>query len=135
MLNFRKPLIFLCYLVSTLYIFPNYALADNPGPAGVQQLEQLIQRLINIVVELAFIACLFMLIWGGIRYLTSGGESKAVEQANHTISWALLGILFLAIAWLVLLIVKALTGVDVTQFSIGFPGVNIPDIPELSGMR
>lgn len=106
-----------------------YAASTIPAPpagaAGVQQLQDLIQRIINISVELAFIASLIVLAWGGIKYITSGGDAKNIENANRTVEWALLGILFLVIAFLVLLVIKAFTGVNVLNFCIGFPGATI----------
>lgn len=95
----------------------------GPGPAGIQQIQELIQRLINLSVGAAFIILLIMLIYGGIKYLVSGGEAKVLASAGQTFTWAILGILFLVIAWLILLLIKAFTGVDVTQFCLGFPGV------------
>lgn len=97
------------------------ALGD--GPAGVLQLQELIRRVINISVGLAFMIVAVMLVVAGIKYLVSGGESKMLGSAAGTVTWALLGALFLALAWIILLLVKALTGVDVTNFCIGFPGV------------
>ncbi|MBI4037066.1 hypothetical protein HY385_01440 [Candidatus Daviesbacteria bacterium] len=89
-------------------------------PAGVEQLQDIIQRIINLITEGAFIVLLVMLIMAGIRYITSGGEQKALQSAHNTLTWAMLGILFMVIAWLILLLIKAFTGVDVTKFCIGF---------------
>lgn len=89
-------------------------------PAGLNQLQDLIQRIINISVGIAFIALTVMLVVAGIKYLTSGGEPKQLSSANNTVTWALLGMLFLVIAWLVLKLIQAFTGVQVTQFCIGF---------------
>ncbi|KKR80781.1 MAG: hypothetical protein UU73_C0002G0098 [Candidatus Daviesbacteria bacterium GW2011_GWA1_41_61] len=89
---------------------------------GILQLQKLLQQLIGMIVPLAFIALTVMLVWGGIKYITSGGDSKALSSANATVTWALLGILFLVIAWLVLRLIEAFTGVQVTQFCLGFPG-------------
>ena len=86
--------------------------------AGLKEIEDVFKNVVNVVVGLAFIASLIMLIWAGFKYLTSGGEPKAVQAAHHTFSWALLGILFLAIAWLVLNLIEAFTGVNVTTFNI-----------------
>lgn len=92
------------------------------GPAGIFQIQEIIQRLINVSVTLAFFATTAMLVWGAIKFVTSGGEPKAIQEAWQVITWALLGILFLVIAWLTLLVIKAFTGADVTQFCLGFPG-------------
>lgn len=95
-------------------------------PAGLDQIEQVFTQFISAAVFLAFTASLIMLIITGIKYLTSGGEPKAVQAAHQTATWALLGILFFAIAWLLLLLIQTFTGVEVTTFNIkalcGIPG-------------
>lgn len=115
----RKIILSLSFIVYHLsFTAPVYA--QNPGPAGPNQLVQLFTRIINLVVEAAFTVLLIMLVYAGIKFLTSGGDPKAISSASSTITWALLGILFLAIGWLFLLLIKNFTGVDVTKFCIGF---------------
>lgn len=92
----------------------------GPGPAGPQQLLELVQRLINISVSLGFLLLTIMLFWGGIKYLTSGGDPKKLGEAHQTLTWALLGILFMVFAWLILKLLDNFTGVPITQFCIGF---------------
>lgn len=87
-------------------------------PAGLTQIEEMIQQVISIAVPLAFIILVAMLFIGGLKYLLSGGETKAINSATQTITWALLGILFLAIAWLILRLLEAFTGIPLTQFNI-----------------
>ncbi|MBI2335020.1 hypothetical protein HYU96_04450 [Candidatus Daviesbacteria bacterium] len=87
-------------------------------PAGLNEIDQVFSRVISVVVGLGFIASLVVLTWAGIKYLTSGGEPKAIQAAHLTVTWALLGILFLAIAWLILQLIEAVTGVKVTLFDI-----------------
>ncbi len=90
-------------------------------PAGIVQINELVRRIVNLSIGAAFIALTVVLIIAGIKYLTSGGEPKPLQSANSTITWALLGIVFLVIAWLILRLIEAFTGVKVTQFCIGFP--------------
>lgn len=90
----------------------------GPPPAGLKEIEQVFTRFISVAVGLTFIATLVLLIWAGFKYLTSGGEPKNIQQAHHTVAWALLGIFFLAIAWLILQLVENFTGVKVTVFDI-----------------
>ncbi len=89
-------------------------------PAGIIQLQQLLQRLINVGVGLAFMILTFVLVWAGIKFLTSTADPKEIQHSYDIITWALLGILFLALAWLILRLVETFTGVPVTQFCIGF---------------
>ncbi|MBI2600525.1 hypothetical protein HYW42_01115 [Candidatus Daviesbacteria bacterium] len=81
-------------------------------PAGLNQLELIFGRIVSFSVALTFIALFVMLVWGGLKYITSGGEQKAVQAAHQTITWALLGVLFVIIAWLVLLTIASLTGIS-----------------------
>lgn len=88
----------------------------GPGPAGLIQLEEIVLRIINLSVGLAFIALLVILVYGGIKFLTSGGETKPIQSASGTITWALLGILFLALAWLILRLISVFTGIPELLF-------------------
>lgn len=83
--------------------------------AGLTQIENLFRQFINISVGAAFVALVVMLVWAGVRFLTSGGDAKALQSAGMTITWAILGMLFLVIAWLVLQLIAAFTGLDVLK--------------------
>lgn len=91
-------------------------------PAGIPELEKLFSRIIALFVGFSVIALLVVLCIAGIRMLTSGGDTKALQSARQTVVWALLGMLFLVIAWLVLQLIQAFTGVNVTRFCINING-------------
>lgn len=99
-------------LITTVYA------VNGPDAAGLDQIEQVVANVISVMVGLGFIAMLVMLIMAGIKYLTSAGEPKAVQSAHNTVTWALLGVVFMAIAWLILQLIKVFTGIDVTIFNI-----------------
>lgn len=90
----------------------------GPPPAGLNELEQVIGNIISVIVGLGFIAMLVLLIMAGFKYLTSGGEPKAIQAAHHTLAWAILGVLLMIIAWILLQLIQAFTGIDVTVFNI-----------------
>lgn len=102
----------------------------GPDPAGLDQFEQVVGNIVSVIVGLGFVATLILLIMAGFKYLTSGGEPKAIQSAHQTAIWALLGILFMAIAWLILQLIHSFTGIDVTIFNIktlcGDPKATIP---------
>lgn len=91
------------------------------NPAQIQGLECIIGAALNLIVQLAGIAAFIMLIIGGFKYLTSGGNPEAKKAASGTISYAVLGLALLLGGWLIMLFIKELTGVDVTQFVIPGP--------------
>lgn len=90
----------------------------GPPPAGLDDIQQTIGRIISVIVGLGFIAMLVLVIWSGFKFLISGGEPKAIQAARQTLTWAFLGIVFMIIAWLVLQLVHIFTGIDVTVFNI-----------------
>lgn len=97
-----------------------------PCPAGLEQIEVVFSNVISVVVGLGFVAMLVTLVMAGIKYLTSGGDPKAIAAAHQAVTWALLGVVFMAIAWLILQLIHTFTGIDVTIFNIkalcGIPG-------------
>lgn len=90
----------------------------GPLPAGLDAFQNTLANVISLMVGLGFIAMLILILWTGIKYLTSGGEPKAVQAAHQTLTWALLGILFFGLAWVILLLIEAFTGINVTVFNI-----------------
>lgn len=55
---------------------------------------------VNILLFIIGAICVVMLIWGGIRYTTSAGNSANVTAAKNTIMYAIIGLIiaFLAFA-------------------------------------
>ena len=90
----------------------------GPEPAGLKEIEEVFSNFISVAAGLGFIALLVVLVTAGIKYITSGGEPKAIQAAHQTVAWAFLGILFMALAWIVLKLIEGFTGVHVTSFDI-----------------
>lgn len=72
-------------------------------------------KLAMVVVALVFFA---MLIWGGIRWITSRGDKTEVENARNQITHALIGLAIVFVAWAILALLKSLFGVDLFQLEI-----------------
>ena len=81
-------------------------------------LEVVFANILTVAVSLAVLALFVMLIIGGFKYLTSGGDPKAATSAQQTMTSAFIGIVLLMIAFLVFRIIEAYTGVKVTRFEI-----------------
>ena len=59
-----------------------------------------------------------MLIMGGFRYITSGGDQKKASEARGTLTFAIIGLVVIAGAFLILRFIEDFTGAQVTQFKI-----------------
>jgi len=62
---------------------------------------------VNVLLFIIGAICVIMLIWGGIRYTTSAGNSANVTAAKNTIMYAIIG---LVIAFLAFAIVNWVLG-------------------------
>lgn len=88
------------------------------NPAQLKDLEAVFSLIIKAVAGFAILAVFIMLIVGGFKYITSGGDPEATKSAKSTLTYALLGIALLIGVWLILKFVSVFTGVDVTVFEI-----------------
>lgn len=81
-------------------------------------LEAVFSRILGIVVSLAVLALFVMLVTGGFKYLTSAGDQKKAAAAQQTMTYAIMGVGLMAIAFLIFKIIEAFTGVPITVFTI-----------------
>jgi len=87
--------------------------------ATLQGLECVFANIISIAVVFAGLAVFLMLITGGLKYLTSGGDPKAVEAAQKTMTFAVLGLVIIIAAYLILNFLSVFTGIpDLLKFVI-----------------
>jgi TRAP-type C4-dicarboxylate transport system permease small subunit len=89
--------------------------ADVATIAGA---EDLYRNILQAIMGLAGLVFFAMLIVGGFKYLTSGGDPKKVASASSTITTAVIGVAGVIISWLILLFISNFTGINVTQFNI-----------------
>lgn len=93
-----------------------------------QDLTPLITNAITIVFAVAALLVFIMLIWGGIQWILSGGDKEAVGKARSRIIHALVGLVILALAFLILRVVGNLIGFDVLG-DLKLPGPPTPSSP------
>jgi hypothetical protein len=99
-----------------------YSDVSGDSPATLRDFEVVFSRIVEIVLGLAGVVLFLMLIMGGFRFITAGGDPKAIEGAKKTLTYAIGGIVLIALSFLILRFISTFTGVDVTQFKI-FQGI------------
>lgn len=77
-----------------------------------QALGLIISNLVKIVYAVAGILLLFMLIYGAIQWMTSGGSKEGIQTAQKRIVAAIVGFILLALAALVANLIARVTGFD-----------------------
>lgn len=86
--------------------------------ATFQFFENVFGNVVSVILGLAGIALFIMLIVGGFRYITAGGDPKNVEAARKTLTYAIAGIVLIALAFLVIRFIEVFTGAPVTEFKV-----------------
>ena len=69
-----------------------------PGEDPQGELNDLIAQVINIFSVIVGVVAVIMIIVGGFRYITSGGDSGNVTSAKNTILYAIVGLIIVALA-------------------------------------
>jgi len=87
-------------------------------PAKLSDIETYFENIVKVALEFAGIVLFIMLIIGGVNYITSGGNPQQAEAAKKTITYAIFGIVLLAMSFLILKLIQQFTGVNVTEFKI-----------------
>ncbi len=63
------------------------------GQLGEDKVLGIIRQIINVASLLVGAICVIMIIFGGFRYMVSGGESSGVTSAKNTILYAVVGLI------------------------------------------
>lgn len=82
-------------------------LTSKGGEAGISTF---LTNVIGLIYTVGAIAFLFMLIIGAFQWITSGGDKEALGKAKARITHALIGIVLLALAFVIATIIGQVTG-------------------------
>ncbi|HUS25861.1 MAG TPA: pilin [Nevskiaceae bacterium] len=66
--------------------------------SGTSGITKLITFIVNIFSAIVGIVAVIMIIYGGFKYITSGGDSGNVSAAKNTIIFAVVGLIIVALA-------------------------------------
>jgi hypothetical protein len=70
---------------------------DTSDSSGLN-LPKVMKTIINIFSVIVGFVAVIMIIIGGIRYITSGGDSSNISGAKNTIVYAIIGLIIVALA-------------------------------------
>lgn len=75
-------------------------------------LNGIITVFVNIFSVIVAIVAVIMIIWGGFKYITSGGDSGNITTAKNTIIYAIIGLVIVALAQVLVQFVLSTVIVD-----------------------
>ncbi len=86
---------------------------DHGYPTDSPGLGIFINNIVQMVMVVGGLLFFGLLVYSGIQYLTSGGNEDAVESAQNTITYAVIGLVIIAAAWFIVSILETVLGVDI----------------------
>lgn len=87
--------------------------ADLPSDIGTT-----VNAFVKIVYTIGFLIAFFFLVWGGIKWITSGGDKAGTEAARNMITAALVGLGIMALVFVLNTILKTFLGIDLLNLTI-----------------
>jgi hypothetical protein len=65
---------------------------------GATKIQDIVTTIVNIFSVIVGIVAVIMIIYGGFKYITSGGDSGNITSAKNTIIYAIIGLVVVALA-------------------------------------
>lgn len=102
-------------------------IAVSPRPVGsfaplgdiqASDFGQIVGSVITIAFVLAIVIALAMLVYGGIKWIISGGDKSGVEAARGTIVAAVVGLVIVFLSYFILNIVLGFFGLSLSNLQI-----------------
>jgi len=111
--------------------FATAVFANNVNPCGSVQsgfgrlcnlnannIGALVGAAVTFILILAVLIALFFLIYGGIRWITSGGDKSKVDSARQTITAAIIGLIIAFLAFFILSLALSFFGLSLTNLKL-----------------
>jgi len=85
---------------------------------GSLKFNSLISVVITLLIAVVSLTFFFMLIMGGLKWISSGGDEKKLAAARGQITNALIGLVIVFSAWAIISLIQTVFGVNILQFKI-----------------
>ena len=72
--------------------------SPDPIPGGGDDLQGNILNIINVIIGILGVVAVVVIIFGGVQYMTSAGDSSKVKKAKDTILYGVIGLIVCILA-------------------------------------
>lgn len=114
--------VFSSYLLAASSVFAQVTVDTCPKDQfsflctiGADKFGGLVGAVINILFIIAVVIALAFLIYGGIKWILSGGDKTAVESARNTIVAAIVGLVIVFLSYFILNIILKFFHIDINN--------------------
>lgn len=90
----------------------NANIVNQNAPNTLTDIEKIFVNLVTAAVPAAGLVLFVILLFAGINYMSAGDDPKKVGAARAMITYAIIGMVVIAMAYLILRLVALFTGVN-----------------------
>ncbi len=90
----------------------------NTEESGEAAINSVIQTIIRLIYAAAAVIFVFMLLFSGLQWIMSGGNKEAIAAAKNRLQWAIIGIVVLALAFVIIRILSDVTGFNLINTTL-----------------
>ncbi|MBP6882610.1 MAG: hypothetical protein KBC15_03610 [Candidatus Levybacteria bacterium] len=128
--SFYFSLVFLSDKVSAQTLSPTRSIKIGPcgtddthferlcSSSTASHADNILRNIVISAITFAALLALIFLIWGGFKWITSGGDKAKVEAARNTIIAAIVGLILALLSYVILSTVLRIFGVDLLQLTL-----------------
>ena len=121
MLNKIKNKIYLAGIVAPIYAADSIEI--KPAGSDFNALTNLtangiISGAVSLVLIVVALVFFFILVLGGLKWVTSGGDEKKVGEARSQLTNALIGLAIVFAAWAIMRLIGTVFGIDIFKLTI-----------------
>lgn len=89
--------------------------AELIGPEGI------FNQITSVALGVIGAVSVIMLIWGGLRYIISGGDSKKITDAKNTILYAIIGLIIAVLSYAIInFVLNSISNVSAPETATAF---------------
>lgn len=96
----------------------NITLPTKGGAYGFPSIDSAIRSVINLALFFSLVLVLVYLVWGGVQWITAGGDKQGTEAARGKITGAVVGIIIVAVAFAIYQLLFTFIGASGNTFTL-----------------
>ncbi|MEK7581652.1 MAG: hypothetical protein AAB512_05210 [Patescibacteria group bacterium] len=126
MLNKTKKIALSLAVPALALALPVAAFAQELVPSQIRPINDIIavvRNAIRFILLVAFVLAFIFLLIGGIRWITAGGDEKAVSGARGMITAALIGLVIVLVSYALIVLVENFFNVSIISGPVVIPSV------------
>jgi hypothetical protein len=112
---YNLPMLFQIVQPVCAAVFVGDCVADV-DVATITGITCLIGNLLQQIPKVLTLVAVVMVIFAGVRLIGAGADPKAYAAAWATFTYAIIGLILMAVVWLILIVIQNFTGAPVTNF-------------------